>query len=397
MPWLVPPEYSDPYAASTPHRDRANFYGMITKIDEDLGILRDRLAELGLAESTILIFSTDNGTVGIDLDGENFVVSGYNAGMRGGKGSEYDGGHRVPFFIHWPGGGLTQGRDIDVVTANVDVVPTLIELCGLGDWREHDFDGKSLAPLIHDRMAAWGTRTIVTDSQRVVDPIKWRQSSVMSDRWRLVNGSLLYEIELDPEQRIDVADEHPAVVAELREAYEAWWRRVSTRFDEEIPIVVGDADSGHVLLTTHEWRGDEWHLAWSQNQIREGVTCNGYWELEVAAAGTYRFELRRWPREEGRALSEGIPGGPPVSYFDQTTESGFGGGIAIPIRGAGVRIGEEAVSRAVAPGDHAATFTLELPPGPTHLQTYFDTGDEQDLGAYYVYIDRLDGAAVGAG
>jgi arylsulfatase A-like enzyme len=397
MPWLVPPEYSDPYVASTPHRDRANFYGMITKIDEDFGILRDRLAEWGLAESTILIFSTDNGTVGIDLDEHDFVVNGHNAGMRGGKGSEYDGGHRVPFFIHWPGGGLTEGRDIDVVTANVDVVPTLIDLCGLGDWREHDFDGRSLASLIQGTHATWEDRAVVTDSQRVVDPIKWRQSAVMTDRWRLVNGSALYEIDRDPEQRTDVAADHPAVVAELRQAYEAWWLRVSTRFDEEIPIVVGDPDSRHVLLTTHEWRGDEWHLAWSQNQIREGVICNGYWELEIADAGTFRFELRRWPREEDRALTEGIPGGPPVSYFDQTIESGFGGGNAIPIRGAALRIGDQEASRAVAPDDHSATFTLDLSPGPTHLQTFLDTGDESDLGAYYVYVDRLDIAAVRAG
>jgi hypothetical protein len=55
------------------------------------------------------------------------------------------------------------------------------------------------------------------------------------------------------------------------------------------------------------------------------------------------------------------------------------------------------VSRAVAPGDHAATFTLEVSPGPTHLQTFFDTGDDQDLGAYYVYIDRLDAPAVRPG
>lgn len=390
MPWLVSPEYSDPYVASTPHRDRANFYGMITKIDENFGILREKLETWGLAESTILIFSTDNGTVGIDLDDDQFVVNGHNAGMRGGKGSEYDGGHRVPFFIHWPGGGLSEGRGIVDVTANVDIVPTLVDLCGLGDWRAHDFDGRSLAPLITASPDAWPERAIVTDSQRVVQPIKWRQSSVMTNRWRLVNGAELYDIKRDPEQRSDVAAEHPDVVAELRTAYEAWWLRVSTQFDEEIPIVIGDPAVPHVLVTTHEWRGDEWHCAWSQNQIREGITCNGYWELEVGRAGRYRFELRRWPREEDRALTDGIPGGPPVSYFDQTIESGFGGGNPIPIREAAIRIGEHEASKPAEAGARHVTFTLDLAAGPAHLQTYFDVGDESDLGAYYVYVEWVD-------
>lgn len=390
MPWLVSPEYSEPYLGSTPHRERANFYGMITKIDENFGILREKLETWGLAENTILIFSTDNGTVGIDLDDDQFVINGHNAGMRGGKGSEYDGGHRVPFFIHWPGGGLTQGRDIADVTANVDIVPTLIDLCDLADWRRHDFDGRSLAPLITGGIADWPQRAIVTDSQRVVQPIKWRQSSVMTNRWRLVNGAELYDIKQDPEQRADIATAHPDVVVELRTAYEAWWLRVSSQFDEEIPIVIGEPTVPRVLITTHEWRGDEWHCAWSQNQIREGITCNGYWELDVARAGQYRFELRRWPREEDRALGDGIPGGPPVSYFDQTIESGFGGGNAIPIRGGSIRIGEQQESKPAAPGAGNVTFTLDLPAGPAHLQTYFDVGDESDLGAYYVYVEWVE-------
>ena len=79
----------------------------------------------------------------------------------------------------------------------------------------------------------------------------------------------------------------------------------------------------------------------------------------------------------------------PCPYFDQTLESGFGGGNPIAIRGARIRIaGQEAIA-VVADGDAYATFILRLEAGPTHLQTYFDVG-EDDLGAYYVYVDRLD-------
>merc|ERR1711903_135375 len=75
-----------------------NFLGMIANIDENVGSMRAFLKKEGLAENTIFIFTTDNGT----SSGANI----HNNGMRGRKGSEYDGGHRVPFFIHWPKGGL---------------------------------------------------------------------------------------------------------------------------------------------------------------------------------------------------------------------------------------------------------------------------------------------------
>ena len=80
---------------------------------------------------------TDNGTAGgATLDGDQFVVGDYNAGMRGIKGSEYEGGHRVPLFIHWPADGIDTGRDVPELTANVDKMPTLLELCGI-DPGEH--------------------------------------------------------------------------------------------------------------------------------------------------------------------------------------------------------------------------------------------------------------------
>ncbi len=70
------------------------FYGMITNIDDNFNTLRKKLDGLNLSENTILIFMTDNGTAA----GHQV----YNAGMRGRKGSEYEGGHRVPFYIYWP-------------------------------------------------------------------------------------------------------------------------------------------------------------------------------------------------------------------------------------------------------------------------------------------------------
>ena len=97
--------FHSPLDSIEPYKDLeiqlANFFGMIANADENVGKMRSFLADKGLSENTIFVFMTDNGTV------RGSKV--FNAGMKGGKGSAYEGGHRVPCFIHWPAGNLQQG------------------------------------------------------------------------------------------------------------------------------------------------------------------------------------------------------------------------------------------------------------------------------------------------
>jgi len=378
-PYNVPEPYAAPYRDAGVPDERARFWGMITCIDDNIARLRDRLGELGIERDTILVFMTDNGTSGgCDLDGDQFVTAGFNAGMRGRKGSPYDGGHRTPLFIRWPGGGLDEGRDVTRLTANIDMLPTLAELCGIDLPSGAEVYGRSIVPLLRGRTEDWPDRVIVTDSQRVEQPIKWRQSAVMTDRWRLVNGGELYDVRVDPGQRSDVAADHPGVVAELREHYEGWWELVSVKFDDDPAVVVGTEHEEVSVLTGHDWHGEE--CPWSQKHIRLGSVCNGYWVVDVAAEGDYELELRRWPREEDRAMTEGIPG--EISDW-------YHGGRAIPLRGARLRVGDREESREVAAGAKGVTFTLPLPAGGTHLQTWLTDEEGQELGAYYVYVRRV--------
>ena len=426
-PHLVDPRYSDPYVQLTPHQDRANYYGMLSNIDENVAGLRRRLAELGLAEDTIFIFMTDNGSAGgVEVDEDQYVISGFNAGMRGKKGSEYDGGHRVPFFLHWPAGGFDAGRDVERVTANVDILPTLIELCALENPDDCEFDGRSLVPLMQagcgrDSKApgagaggpgwahAWPERALVTDSQRLARPLKWSRSAVMTDRWRLVNGRELYDIKADPQQRRDLAAAHPDVVSELRKAYEAWWAKVSRQFDEEIPIAIGGPGATRLRLNTYDWHDEECAGAWNQCLVRQGPICNGYWEVEVVEAGTYQFDLRRWPLEEDAPIAAALAGGDPVPWnqlrIDPGEEGGgsqarppsgsmkerirWGGGVALPVRRARVAIAGQEASDTVAPSDHGIAFTMSLPAGGAHLQTRFELEGGGELGAYYVYVEQV--------
>ncbi|MBM3216070.1 arylsulfatase [Candidatus Poribacteria bacterium] len=375
-PYRVPERYAEPYVGRVPD-DRARFYGMIANIDENVGRLRAHLSELDIERETVLIFMTDNGTsAGCRLDRESFVTEGFNAGMRGVKGSEYDGGHRTPFFLRLPGG---TGRDVTQLTANIDILPTLAELCGMSHESLSSVHGTSLVPLIRGDGHGWRDRVVVTDSQRVERPIKWRKSATMTARWRLVNGTDLYDILADPEQRTDLAVAHPDVVEGLRESYERWWELVSERFDDDPAIIVGTDAEPVTDLTSHDWHNEQSDCAWNQGMVRQGHRCNGDWAIEVASGGVYRVELRRWPIEEGRAMSEGIPG---------ETIDWYTGGRAIPFVVARLRVGEREWSQEVDPASPGVAFSVDLPEGRMRLQTWLTEATGEQLGAYYVYISR---------
>jgi hypothetical protein len=191
---------------------------------------------------------------------------------------------------------------------------------------------------------------------------------------------------VDPGQRHNVAAEHPDLVARLRQGYEEWWQTVSRQFDETIPIPVGEKAGEATLLNSHDWRNDPVLCAWNQSLVRQGLEANGYWEVEVAESGRYRFELRRWPRLEDRAISEGIPG-EPVSYHD--IKDGYGGGRAIPLTQARIRVADYTETVQIGPEDNAVVFEADLEAGEAQLQTYLSTVDGLTIGAYYVYVERL--------
>jgi arylsulfatase A-like enzyme len=378
-PFRVPQKYAAPYIDQQVPESRANFYGMITNIDENIGRLRQELEQLEIADNTIFIFMTDNGSAeGCQLDQDQFVINGFNAGMRGKKGSEYEGGHRVPIFLHWPNGGHTSGNEIDDLTANIDLLPTLIDLCNVDPPETADFHGISLASRLRFEINQLTERVIVTDSQRVERPIKWKQSATMNQRWRLINGRELYDILLDPEQRQDLADQHPEVVQDLCQHYENWWDLVSPRFDEECPIIVGSDQEQISLLTSHDWHGQQ--HAWNQGQIRQGLVCNGYWAVDFAHDGEYHFELRRWPKEEDRRLTEGIPG----DKIDL-----YNGGKALELQSATIKIGEYQQTQTISTSDKSVSFTFQLSAGETRLQTYLTDSGGLIIGAYYVYASRI--------
>ncbi|MHC4498835.1 MAG: arylsulfatase [Planctomycetota bacterium] len=255
-PYRVDEKYSKPYLKEGVPEARARYFGMCTNIDENVGLLGEHLRELGLETNTIFIFLTDNGgTGGFDLSKKyhGFVTSGYNAGMRGGKQSMYEGGHRVPCFIRWPGGriGGRAGHDVEQLTAHFDLFATLIDLCNLNGAENIRFDGTSLVPLLREKRVRWPDRKLVVAVNREQDPPRWRRTAILTERWRLVNGEKLYDIQADPEQRRDISANHPNVVAGLRQFYDEHWKDVSKRFGEYCRLVIGAAEANPTILCSH--------------------------------------------------------------------------------------------------------------------------------------------------
>jgi arylsulfatase A-like enzyme len=393
-PYNIMQEYRDAYKGKLdldcPAR-RERFYGMITHIDGQFAILRNTLKELNLEDNTILIFMTDNGTsCGAEFSESGELINGWNNGLRGTKNSEYDGGHRVPFFIRWPAGQLVGGCDINQITASIDVMPTLLDLCEINHTLQ--FHGKSLQPLLKGKNLAWIDRALVTDSQRVTNPIKWNKSAVMTDRWRLINGKELYDMENDRAQLTDIALKFPDLVCSLRAEYEIWWDLVKPKFNEDIPISVGSTTE-RVRLSSHDWRGSDEQTVWNQEQIRQGRITNSYWEILIKEEGLYEIELCRWPKEgNGRHICEGIVGDDiqwNKADVDETLFGYYHGGKAINVVEASIELGEIIKKCTVNADNQAVIFQVPLEKGPLYLTTSFTTDKGDVLGAYYTYIKRV--------
>ncbi len=315
----------------------------------------------------------------------------FNAGMRGKKGSPYDGGHRVPFFMHWPKGNLTEGRDVKPITAYVDVVPTLIDLCEVAAPKNVKFDGMSIKSLLYGvQKETWPDRILVTDSQRVKDPIKWRQSAVMTSRWRLNNGNELYDMDIDPGQKKNVAASNPKVVERLTKFYDDWWAELLPTFKQDVAIHLG-ADSGNpATLTCHDWITTG-STPWNQSHVRAALTGKantGFWNVNVVQDGKYEVRVRRWPVESGAAIDQELPPGADVPG---QTPYRAKPGKAVPAVRATLTIGDETwESDRISSGDHETVFNVSLKAGKTRLSSLFITADGTEYGGYYAYVKRLN-------
>jgi hypothetical protein len=386
---LPDPDIAAPYLGENRPSD---FFATITRVDQNLGRLRAFLRAEGLADNTILILLSDNGTA------QGATV--FNDGMRGEKGSPYDGGHRVPCFIHWPAGGLDKPVTVDRLAAHLDLLPTLVDVCSLKLPKPIEFDGTSLRPLLMNPKSPWPDRTIVLGTVPNAGgvnpglPPYGKNSAVMTDRWRLVENQELYDMIADPGQTNDVAKHHPDVVKKLRADYKEYWADVSARDKgwRGRPIV-GTRVEPETVLCSEDWYPTEGECPWNQRRVSRGGALFGYWTVRFEKAGNYLFEVRRWPREADAAIT-GIPAGKKTvdAYLrgQPVKVTIYGDGrTALPVRKIRLKASSTAQEVVVKETDQSAIFKVKLPAGPADIEAaLIDEAGRSLCNAFFVYIRR---------
>ncbi|MDE0767152.1 MAG: arylsulfatase [Opitutaceae bacterium] len=362
-PHIVPDKYAEPYRKAG--RTDADRLGMISNFDENMGRLMSFLKSSGLQQNTILIFLTDNGAP---------QRTGDNAGMRGGKGNGYDGGHRVPFLIRWPDGSITGGKDVDTLTAHIDVLPSLIDLCGLspGDTR---FDGISFASLLQGKRNSQFDNRVLIESYSGV---------VLTEEWRLVNNEELHNIQNDPAQEKDLADEFPELVSKFRKALD---KNRADDFSVTPRIIIGSEFQPEQAFTIYHWY--DHHGYYNNLKVTQGQLINGVIPIEVTKSGKFEFTLRRWPSDLDIPISS-----KPDNDLDgfklfnaSDPDHRF---KAIDIRYARLRVGLFDKSSPVSKTISSVVFSLHLEAGETEIETWFTTADGKTLGAYYLDVRRIN-------
>ena len=227
-PYIVADKYKNLYKDKCSEKAAA-FLGMITNIDENMGLLMKKMDEWGLSNDTLLIYMTDNGTAAGDKV--------YNYGMKGKKNSNHEGGARVPLFMRLPGK-IKAGVDVDRLSRHYDLFPTLAEFAGAKLPAGYKLDGKSLMPLIENPRADWADRYTVFHKGRWnkkgaprgwgkgntdPDKAKYNGFAVRNEKWRLTGKDELYNIDTDPGEQNNVASQNPEVVKEMLKVFDAWW------------------------------------------------------------------------------------------------------------------------------------------------------------------------------
>lgn len=335
----------------------AKVFGMITNLDRNVGRLLAKLDELKLTEDTIVIFMTDNGP----------QQPRYTAGLHGRKGTVYDGGIRVPFFIRWPKA-FPGGRKLDAVAAHIDLVPTLLESCGVEKPAQVKLDGMSLLHVFKGQRPDLPDRTLFFQWHRGDRPERYRACAVRTPQWKLVQpvgmGAAafdgkprfeLYDMKLDPYEQHDLAAQHPAIVQRLKDDYDRWFQEVSAHGYPPARILLGTPHENPTVLTRQDWRGDR--AGWDAKSL-------GHWEVNVVESGVYDITVHLPPALSAQEKKTGVS--------------------KVHFSWADVAISQEASVR-----EEKLRFELvKLQKGVGRLEAWIDTGKEM-LGAQFVEVQRV--------
>jgi len=302
FPLQVSDEKADPFRKMGLHEDNALTYGMISNIDDNVGRVLSRLKELGIEKNTIVIFLSDNGPRNRRTKNDSYPGR-WVANLRGTKTSVYECGIRVPFFIKWPGE-IEAGKQSKTMGTVMDILPTLMEACSIEKPDAIKLDGTSLLGLWKGETKVLDDREFITQMHYGPEVFKYMHFAVRTQKYKLIGphddphhilyqpkdyelkerlASLeLYDIENDPSERIDLANEYPEVVDNLLLSYENWFDDVTEERDAKgiQRIYLGNQAQPEVNLSRFDWGGPR---VISNNEL-------GYWRVKTEK-GNYQISI----------------------------------------------------------------------------------------------------------
>jgi len=262
--------------------DTRKVYAMVTNIDDNIGKLLKKLEDLNISENTIVIFMTDNGP----------QQTRYVDGMRGLKGSVYQGGVRVPFYMRYPAL-TTNDKDINTTAAHLDILPTLSELCNVPLPKNRIIDGKSLVPLIYDKKVDWEDRGLFFYWTRRY-PELYNNIAFHKDGFKLV-GMTDYDAEIedfelfnltkDPYEQHNLVEEQSEIALHLKEEFDKVYKEliVSENLINPQRIIIGSDYENPIVLNRNDAGGER--AIWNKEEIY------GKWDVSIEQ-GYYNIKFK---------------------------------------------------------------------------------------------------------
>ncbi len=218
-------------------QDNPIYAGLVESMDDAVGVVLDKLRVLGLEENTIVIFTSDNGGV---ASGDAFSTT--NLPLRGGKGYQWEGGIREPYFIKVPWL-KDKPKTIDYPVTGTDFYPTILDLVDVNLLSNQHMDGVSLKPLLEGKEIA--DRPLFWHYPHYGNQGGEPASIIRNKEWKLIHywedgRDELYNLQSDPGEQQDVADQHPKVASKLSTQLQAFLNKV----DAKTPVRDTTFDAG---------------------------------------------------------------------------------------------------------------------------------------------------------
>jgi len=263
--------------------DARKVYGMMSNIDDNVGRLLKELENQNLLQNTIVVFMSDNGP----------QQNRYRMGLRGKKGQVYMGGIKSPCWMSLPGV-LPANREISQLTAHIDLLPTLLELCAITFPFKQAINGQSMVPLLRNEDAAFKNRTLFFEWGRGF-PIPYQNFTAMNERYKLVgntyqqnslDGFELFDLQNDPAESKNILQNNLAVAGKLKKEMETWYFSTVSHPNnlKTHAAIVGTKFENPAVLNRNDAKGEPG--IWAQEEIF------GYWDIAVAEAGTYTITAK---------------------------------------------------------------------------------------------------------